>query len=94
MSHITYSIFERKTLSIIVFMKTKREEKLEEKLQKLREKIKITQEELHTSKQKNRDMEKSRKIYKEKVISQIEEIKELNAALKKKTPIIFYQKQP
>jgi hypothetical protein len=64
-------------------MKTNREEKLEEKLNKLQREIKIIRQELHTSKQKNRDIEKSRKKYKEKTKSQADEIYRLTDELKK-----------
>jgi CRISPR/Cas system CMR-associated protein Cmr5 small subunit len=52
-------------------MKTKREEKLEAQLKELQQAVKTIRKELHTCKQKNRDMEKSRKSYKEKESSLI-----------------------
>jgi cob(I)alamin adenosyltransferase len=58
-------------------MKTLREEKLEKKLQKVQNDLVVTRKELHTSKQKIRDITKSREGYKEKV-------KHLQDELKKK----------
>jgi len=65
-------------------MKTRREEKLEVQLSKLQNEIQIIRKELHTCKQKNRDMEKSRESYKSKVKLQEKAISELNDVLKKK----------
>ena len=65
-------------------MKTKREEKLENKLIKLQDDLKTIRKELHTCKQKNRDLEQSRKIYKEKTKAQEASITHLNDELKKK----------
>jgi peptidoglycan hydrolase CwlO-like protein len=67
-----------------IFMKTNREEKLESMLNKLQEEIQVIRKELHTFKQKNRDMEKSRESYKEKVKIQAISIYQLNDELKKK----------
>ena len=49
-------------------MKTKREEKLEVQLSKLQKENQNIRKELHTCKQKNRDMEKSRESYKSNVV--------------------------
>jgi chromosome segregation ATPase len=65
-------------------MKTNREEKLEDKLNKLEHSLRISRKELHTCKQKNRDMEKSRESYKEKMKLQETAIDRLNEELKKK----------
>jgi hypothetical protein len=65
-------------------MKTKREEKLEEKFLKLKESHQIVLKELHTCKQKIRDMEKSRVSYKSQVKMQAQAIDLLEAELKKK----------
>jgi len=65
-------------------MKTKRKEKLRDKLSKFQEDIKAIRKELHTCKQKNRDLEKSRTSYKEKTKEQAEAITRLNDELKKK----------
>jgi chromosome segregation ATPase len=65
-------------------MKTKREEKLEEKLNNLQQTVKLVRKELHTCKQKNRDMEKSRASCKEKLKMQEITINLLTDELKKK----------
>jgi len=65
-------------------MKTKRAEKLEVQLIKLQKENQIIRKELHTCKQKNRDMEKSRERYKSKVKLQEQAISELKDVLKKK----------
>jgi len=64
-------------------MRTKREEKLEAKLKSLQDAVKIIRKELHTCKQKNRDIEKSRESYKEKLKMQEATINQLQAELKK-----------
>ncbi|MDR1091194.1 MAG: hypothetical protein LBL79_08980 [Prevotella sp.] len=73
-------------------MKTNREEKLEEKLNKLQSEIKIIRQELHRTKQKNRDIEKSRKQYKEETKSQEDEIHRLTDELKKNADSIVSTK--
>jgi chromosome segregation ATPase len=65
-------------------MNTKREEKLEDKLFKLQDDLKNVRKELHTCKQKNRDLEKGRKSYKEKTREQEVAITRLSDELKKK----------
>ena len=65
-------------------MNTNREEKLEKKLKHLQEEIKAIRKELHTCKQKNLDMEKSRSSYKEQLKQQETANDELRAELKKK----------
>ena len=54
-------------------MKTYREEKLESKLSSVKAEMKNLRKELHTTKQKNRDLEKSRTSYKGKLKLQKEE---------------------
>jgi len=65
-------------------MISKREEKLADKLHKLQEEIKAIRKELHTCKQKNRDMEKSRTKHKEQMVIQEQTINRLKDELKKK----------
>jgi len=65
-------------------MKSNREEKIEDKLQKLQADIKVVRKELHSSKQKNRDLGKSRELYKDKLKIQQVTINQLNDELKKK----------
>ena len=65
-------------------MKSIREEKLGDKLQKLQADIKVIRKELHVCKQKNRDLEKSRGLYKDKLKKQEVIINQLNDELKKK----------
>jgi len=65
-------------------MKSNRAEKLADKLHQLQTELKIVRKELHTCKQKNRDMEKTRTRHKVKLKAQEEVIKRQNEALKKK----------
>ncbi|MDR1102871.1 MAG: hypothetical protein LBL42_03840 [Tannerella sp.] len=64
-------------------MKAEREEKREEKLNKLGNELKIIRKELHGSKQKIRDMEKSRRGDREKLKLQEQAIRLLTEELKK-----------
>jgi cob(I)alamin adenosyltransferase len=65
-------------------MKTIREEKLEKKLLKVQNDLQAVRKELHTSKQNNRDLTKSREGYKAKVNIQERAINHLQDELKKK----------
>jgi cob(I)alamin adenosyltransferase len=65
-------------------MKTIREEKLEKTLQKVQTDLQVVRKELHTSKQKNRDIAKSREDYKAKIKFQGNAINQLQDELKKK----------
>lgn len=65
-------------------MKSIREENLEKKLIKVQNDLHVVRNELHTSKQKNRDITKSRDGYKAKVKIQENSIKQLQDELKKK----------
>jgi cob(I)alamin adenosyltransferase len=56
-------------------MKTVREEKLEKKLKNVQNDLHVVRKELHTSKQKNRDISKSRDGYKAKVQQLQDELK-------------------
>lgn len=71
-------------------MKLNRAEKLENKLRKAEEELKIIRKELHASKQKNRDLEKSRERYKSKVKSHKEAVILLKERSEKKTLPICY----
>jgi cob(I)alamin adenosyltransferase len=65
-------------------MKTIREEKLEKNLQKVQNDLRVARKELHTSQQKNRDIAKSRDVYKTQVKFQDSSINQLQDELKKK----------
>ena len=65
-------------------MKSNREEKLEDKLDKLHAENKEIRKELHTCKQKIRDMDKSRELYKDKLKIHDVTINQLKDELKKK----------
>jgi cob(I)alamin adenosyltransferase len=65
-------------------MKDIREEKLEKKLQKVQTDLHAVRKELHTSKQKNRDISKSRDGYKAQVKIYESANKQLQDELKKK----------
>ena len=65
-------------------MKSIREEKLEKKLIKVQNDLHVVRKDLHTSKQKNRDLAKSRDDYKAKFKIQEDDIKHLQDELKKK----------
>jgi hypothetical protein len=65
--------------------------KLAEKLNKLENELKVVRQELHASKQKNRDMEKSRQRDREKLKSQDQMIHLLTDELKKKPPITCFR---
>ena len=65
-------------------MKSIRAENLEKKLIKVQNDLAVVLKELHTSKQKNRDITKSRDGYKAKVKIQENDIKQLQDELKKK----------
>jgi cob(I)alamin adenosyltransferase len=65
-------------------MKSIREENLEKKLIKVQNNLGVIRKELHTSKQMNRDLTKSRDGYKAKVKIQESAINQLQDELKKK----------
>jgi hypothetical protein len=65
-------------------MQIRRAEKLENTLIKLRHELQSTRKELHASRQKNRDVEKSREVYKAKFKEQERINTHLEDELKKK----------
>jgi cob(I)alamin adenosyltransferase len=75
-------------------MKTRREEKLEEKLIKVQNNLQDVRRELHTSQQKNRDMAKSRDSYKAQVKHNAGTIKQLQDELKKKPLTVCLPEYP
>jgi len=71
-------------------MKTNREEKLVVRLTKLSHDLKTVRKELHACKQKNRDLEKSRSMYKAKLKYQEQLTDSLTGEIKKKTSIVCF----